>query len=357
MRRVHLPLSRRALVQGSLAVAALAPAARFAEAAEEARLNVYNWDTYIGQDTVQDFTDATGIKVRYDLYASSDELFGKLREGNPGYDVIFPSTNFVERMVAANMLVPLDHALVPNIKNIDPAFTDMPFDPGLKYGAPYTFSTLGMGWRRSKLANEPTSWAYAFGDKAPKGRVSLPNETDVIRIALKFLGKSLNSKDPAEINAAADVLIAAKKAGTVKTFAPDNGQDLLLSGEVDLAVDWAGDVHQVMVENDDLAFSLAEEGTVLGIDCMCIPTGAPHPMNAHKFIDFILTPEVHAQIATEIGYAIPNAAAVALLPEEIRNNPGIYPPREVLDRCELPSYRGEEVEKLFDDALTRVLAA
>jgi spermidine/putrescine transport system substrate-binding protein len=345
------------MLAGTFAAAGVLPLSRLAHAQEEKRLNVYNWDTYIGSNTIAEFTDATGIEVRYDLYASSDELFGKLREGNPGYDVIFSSSNYVERMIAADMLVQLDHAQIPNLKNIAPAFANQSYDPGLKYGAPYTYSLLVIGYRKSAVTTAPVSWDAVFGEGAPQGRVSLPNDTDIVRCALKYLGKSLNTEDPADIKAAEELLIAVKKRGTVKIFAPDTGQDLLLSGEVDLAVDWMGDMRQVMAEDDDLAFAVPKEGTVLGIDCMCIPKGAPHPGNAHAFINFILTPEVHAAIAEEIQYAIPNAAAVELLPEEERTDPQVYPPQDVLAQSEVPAYKGEAVEKLFEDALTRILAA
>ena len=351
-----IPVRRRGLLGGGLAVAGLLPLSRFARAQED-QVNVYNWDTYIGSDTLAEFTDATGIAVRYDLYASSDELFGKLREGNPGYDVIFPSNNYVERMVAGDMLMPLDHALVPNLRNIAPAFANPSYDPGLKYGAPYTYSLLVIGYRKSAVAEPPTSWSAVFGPDAPVGRVSLPNETDLVRAALKSLGKSLNTEDPADLKAAEALLLEVKRRGVVKMFAPDTGQDLLLSGEVDLAVDWMGDLRQVMAEDDDLDFAVPSEGTVLGIDCMCIPKGAPHPTAAHAFIDFVLRPEVHAAIAEEIQYAIPNQPAVELLPAETRDDPQVYPPADVLAKSETPAYRGEAAEKLFEDVLTRVLAA
>lgn len=348
---------RRGMLGGTLAVAGLLPMGKLALAQEEKKLNVYNWDTYIGEDTVAEFSDATGIDVRYDLYASSDELFGKLREGNPGYDVIFPSNNFLERMVVADMLIPLDHAQIPNLKNVAPAFANPDYDPGMKYGAPYTYSLLVIGYRRSLMPTPPTSWAAVFGEDAPKGRVSLPNETDLVRIALKYLGKSLNTEDPADLKAAQDLLLDVKKRGVVKMFAPDTGQDLLLSGEVDLAVDWMGDFRQVMAEDDDIDFVIPSEGTILGVDCMCIPKGAPHPDNANAFINFVLDADVHAAIAQEIQYAVPNAAAVALLPDDEKNDPQIYPPANVLAQSEVPAYKGEDVEKMYEDVLTRVLAA
>jgi spermidine/putrescine transport system substrate-binding protein len=135
--------NRRRFVSGALTVAAAIPAlGRFA-LGQTQQVNVYNWDTYIGETTLEDFTEATDIDVRHDLYASNDELFTKLRGGNPGYDVIFPTNDYVERMITAGMLVPLDHTKIPNIANIDPAFTNLAFDPDLKYSAPYFWGTVG----------------------------------------------------------------------------------------------------------------------------------------------------------------------------------------------------------------------
>ena len=349
-------LSRRHLLGTSLSIAAFAAAGRSALAAEEEKqVNIYNWDTYIGSTTLDDFKQATGISVRYDLFADADELFGKLREGNPGYDVIVPSNNNVERMVVANILSPLDHALVPNIKNIAPEFADAPYNPGLKWGVPYFWGTQGIGYRKSKVEPAPVSWKDMLENPALKGRFSLLTGVDTIRMGLKALGHSLNSQDPAEVAAAGDYLIRIKPG--VKTFAPDTGQDLLLSREVDACFEWSGDIAQVRAEDDDLAYVIPSEGAMLWTDNLSIPKGAPHPANAHAFIDFILDAKVHAAIANEIHYACPNAAAMAFVDEALREDPSIYPPKEVLAKCEYATYKGEAVEKLYEDALTRVLSA
>jgi len=349
-------LGRRGFLGGTLAVAAtvgaLRPRALFAD--EEKRVNVYNWDTYIGETTLEDFTRATGIEVRYDLYASNDELFAKLREGNPGYDVIFPSNDYVERMIAADMLMPLDHDRIPNRVHIDPLFQDPVFDPGRRYSMPYMWGTMGIGYRKSVA--QPRSWKALFEpEERHCGRISLLNDMSIIQAALKYLGYSANSRDPREIDEAAELLIRAKRC--IKTFAPDTGQDLLLAGEVDLCFEWNGDILQVMEEDPDLSYVVPEEGSIRWEDTMCIPKGAPHPHNAHTFINYILTPEVHASIAAFIKYACPNRTALEYLPREDLENPAIYPPREVLERCEISVYKGEEVESLYDRALTRVLAA
>jgi spermidine/putrescine transport system substrate-binding protein len=348
-------LSRRHLLGATITMAAVAPFGRLASAQEEPEVNVYNWDTYIGSTTLADFTDSTGIKVRYDLFASADELFGKLREGNPGYDVIVPSNNIVERMAVADMLIPLDHAKIPNLKNIATAFADTPYNPGLKWAAPYFWGTQGIGYRTSIFSAVPSSWRDMTENEAVKGRFSLLADVDSLRMALKVIGASLDTKNPAEIDAAADYLIKIKQG--IKTFAPDTGQDLLMAGEVDACLEWSGDIKQVATEDPELAYVIPVEGSLLWTDNLCIPKGAPHPDNAHAFINYILTAEVHGAIATEVGYGCPNEAAMAFIPETDREDAGIYPPEETLARCEYATYKGEEVETLYEKAMTRVLAA
>ena len=346
-------LSRRRFVSGALGVAATVPSLGRPGWAQGGQVNVYNWDTYIGETTLDDFTEATGITVRYDLFASNEELFAKLREGNPGYDVIFPTNDFIERMIAADMLLPLDHSKIPNLGNVDPAFADPAFDPGLQHSAPYFWGTLGLGYRAS--AADPKALADLFEGDAYAGRIALINSIDSILAALKYLGHSLNTKDPAEIAQAADALIQIKPK--IKSFAPDTGQDLLIAGEVDVCLDYNGDVLQVMAEDDDLSYVVPEEGSLLWSDAMCIPKGAPNPDNAHAFINFILDGPVHGAIAEYVRYPCTNAAAMEFIPEADRNDPAMYPAREVLERCEFGVYKGEEAEGLYQDALTRVLAA
>lgn len=346
-------ISRRRLLAGTLSVAAALPPLGRMGRAQSNQVNVYNWDTYIGETTIEDFTEATGISVRYDLYANNDELFAKLREGNPGYDVIFPSNDYVERMIAADMLLPLDQERIPNFANVDPAFRDPAYDPGRRHSMPYFWGTVGLGYRKS--AADPKSWADLFERDDYAGRMSLLNSVDTIQSTLKYLGYSLNTHDPAQIAEAADALIAIKPK--VKSFAPDTGQDLLIAGEVDVCLEYNGDILQVMEEDDDLSYVVPSEGGLLWEDTMCIPRGAPNPENAHTFINFILDGAVHAAIAEFVRYPCPNAAAMEYLPASDLEDPAVYPPREVLERCEISVYKGEEIEGLYQDALTRVLAA
>lgn len=350
-------VSRRSFLAGTGAVAAgvtILPKGSFA--AEEPKLNFYNWDTYIGETTLGDFKDASGIEVKMDLFADNDELFAKLKGGNPGYDVCVPTNDYVERMIQANMLEEIDHSKIPNFKNIAPAFQDAEFDPGRKFSLPYMWGTIGIGYRKSMVSEPPTSWKWVLDSDKYAGRIALLGEAStVIGMALKYLGYSLNSKDPKEIKEAEELLI--KQKPNIKVFAEDNGQDLLLSGEVDLTMEWNGDILQVMAEDDDLAYAVPEEGALLWQDCLVIPKGAPHPENAHKFLNYILDAKVGASIADYIQYATPNAAAKAIMSDEYRNNTAIFPTDAALAKCESQIYGGAERAKLIDETWTRIQAA
>ena len=348
-------LNRRRFLQGAAAAGLTLPAlTRGAWAAGQ--VNVYNWDTYIGEDTIPAFEDATGTSVNYDLFADNAELFARFREGNPGYDVIVPTNDFVERMIQADMLQELDHSRIPNFANIEPTFQDASFDPGRTFSLPYMWGTIGIGYRKSAVAEVPTSWRWLFDSDAYSGRVAILSEpSTVIGLALKYLGYSFNSTNRDEVDEAVELLISAKPH--IKAFAPDNGQDLLLSGEVDLVMEWNGDILQVMAEDDDLSYVVPDEGGMIWQDCLCIPKDAPNLDNAYAFLNFVHEPEINAEIAAFINYATPNGAAKALMDPSYVENPAIFPPEAVVARCEFPLFLGQEHSQYLDSAWTRIEAA
>lgn len=350
-------LSRRRFLQGAAAGISFAALPKFARAEEEKRLNFYNWDTYTGETTLADFTKATGIEVKMDLFADNDELFAKLRSGNPGYDVIVPSSNWVARMIEARMLMPLDHGKIPNIRHIAPRFMqDTPFDPGRKYSLPYMWGTVGIGYRKSKVKSAPDSWKWLYDSDAFSGRIAILSECDqMIGGALKYLGYSLNSTDEKELAAAEALLI--KQKPHIKAFADDNGQDLLASGEVDLTMEWNGDILQLMSEDEDIGYVVPKEGFLQWEDTLAIATGAPHPENAHAFINFLNDPQVNMGIARTVQFATPNQTAVEGMDAAYRSNPAIFPPPEVLARGESMNYLGEAAISRREEICTRILAA
>ena len=349
--------NRRTLLKGTGALAVgLTFLPRFAMAEEEKKLNFYNWDTYIGETTLDDFNKATGIEVKMDLYADNDELFAKLKGGNPGYDVIVPTNDMLERMIKANMVIELDHAKIPNMANIDPLFQDAAFDPGRKHSIPYMWGTTGIGYRKSKVEGTPDSWKWLLDSDKYSGKISvLGDQQNVLGIALKYLGYSYNSTNADELKKAADLLITQKK--NIKIFAKDNGQDLLASGEVDLCQEYNGDIVQVMAEDKDLDYIVPKEGALLWQDTVAIPTGAPHPENAHAFLNYILDADAGVGIATTIQYATANKAARDKMEASYKDNSAIFPPEDVLKKCEPGLYIGEEATKVRDEIWTRIQAA
>ena len=360
------PKSRRSLLKGAgiaavgLGLGGLAACSKKESAAaggkEEPKLNFYNWDTYIGPTTLDDFKAASGISVQMSLFATNDELFAKMRGGNPGFDVIVPSNEFVERMAVADLIVPLDHEKIPNFKNIAPEFQDVDFDPKRKYSMPYTWLVLGIGYRKSKVDGVPDSWKWLFASDRYKGRIGVLSESaDMFRLGFKYLGKSINDYSPELVKQVEAMLI--KQKPSIKVFHDDNGQDLLANGEIDVVLEYNGDIAQRMTEDKDLDFVVPKEGSLLNSDCLCIPKGAPHPNNAHAFINNMLDAQVGQKIFTAIKYPCPNAAVKALMPDSYKNNPVIFPAADILAKCEYGKFKSQEITQSFEEAMTRVRAA
>ena len=355
MSRSHrLPLNRRKFLAGAVAVGVSFKIPKGAFAAD-GKVNFYNWDTYIGENTIDEFEANSGIEVQYDLFADNDELFAKLRGGNPGYDVIVPTNDYVERMIEAEMLLELDHTKIPNLTNIDDNFLDPVFDPGRKYSVPYMWGTIGIGYRKSAVDGTPTSWNDILTSDKYAGRIALMSEPQtVLQMALKAMGKSLNDWSDENIAAAEDMIRNQKDK--IVAFAPDNGQDLLLAGEVHLAMEWNGDFLQIMEEDDDIGYAVPEEGGLLWEDALCIPKGAPNLENAHVLINYLLEAQVGADIADYVYYATPNKAAKAIMSDEYTQNPAIFPSDESIGKSEVSIYPGQEVTRKIDEAWTRIKA-
>jgi len=260
----------------------------------------------------------------------------------------------VGTMITLGILEELNAAQIPNLKNVDPAMNNPAYDPGLKHSVPYMFGTVGIGYRKSKVET-PTSWADVLDSDKYSGRIALlADQRVVLGVTLKYLGFSMNTTNPDEINKARDLLIKQKKH--LKAFAPDEGQNMLAAGDVDIVMEWNGDILQVAAEDDDLAYAVPDEGTNVFVDNLCIPKDAPHPGNAHALIDHINDPTVNAEICTTINYATANIEARKLLPPETLSNPAIYPAADIVAKSEQILDIGEATT-LYDEAWTQVQAA
>ncbi|MGC9528997.1 MAG: ABC transporter substrate-binding protein [Limnospira sp.] len=319
-------------------------------------LNLYNWSTYIDPDAIAQFEQQYNVKVNYDTYDSNESLYAKLQAGNPGYDVIFPSDYMVKIMIEQGMLEPVDLSKITNLTHVEPQFLNPPYDPENRYSVPYQWVTLGLGYNWDETGAEIDSWQQLFDPKF-KGKVALLDDMrHTMGAILMYLGYDPNTTNPDEIAAARDLII--ENRDNIAAFVPDTGQTLLNQGEVTLAMEYSGDIFQVMSENPKLRYSIPKEGTIIGMDNMAIPKGAPHPETATEFINFILQPEIGAKISNFINYGSPNKTAIAqkLIKPENLENPAIYPPPEVFAKLQYLQ-DVKEATLLYDEAWTEVKLA
>jgi len=303
-------------------------------------LSFASWDNYIGETTLADFKDASGIDTKLSVIASEDALFNQLQKGSDVPDLIIASNRMVERLASAGLLLPISHARIPNLRNLDPRFADAPYDSGRKYSVPYTWLVYGIGYRRSAVQVPPQGWKDLFANPAYAGRIALPGDpADLFRIAARTLGKGPNAITVADIPALAELLKA--QLPLIKAFHQDEGQDLLLDKQVDLVADYNGDLAQVILEDPDLAFVMPEEGSELTCDNLCIPKGSAAADNAHQFIDFVLDGPAGSGICETILFPTPNLAAKALMATEYNTSPVLFPSADLLNKCDYARWNAE----------------
>ncbi|WP_448380320.1 ABC transporter substrate-binding protein [Gloeomargarita sp.] len=315
-------------------------------------LSVYNWATYIAPQVLTDFERQFHVRIKYDTFDSPDTLYAKLKPGNPGYDVIFPSDYMVTRMIKEGMLVPLEPQQIPNRVHLGETFRNPDYDPGNRYSVPYLWGTQGIGYNRAKVGRTVDRWEVMFD---PQYRVAWQEESRAtLGAVLIALGLDPNTTDARAINRARDWLL--QHSGNIVAFAPDTGEELLNQGEVVLALENSGDVLQVMAENPDLAYAIPRQGAILWVDAMAIPKGAPHVQLAHQFINYLLDPQVAAQIANYTRYATPNQTAIAqkLIRAADLQNPAIYPPPEVMAKLTVLQDVPPAALKLYEAAWNAV---
>ena len=325
--------------------AAMLLAAGPATAEEEKVLNIYNWSDYIAEDTISNFEARTGIKVNYDVFDSNEVLEAKLLAGNTGYDIVVPSASFMERQIKAGVFQKLDKSALTNWGNLDPEIMGRValHDPGNDYSLPLMWGTTGIGYNEAKVAavlpDAPVdSYAMLFDPKivsqlASCGVTLLDSPTEVFSAALVYLGKDPNSEDLDDLKAAEAVL--AEIRPYIRYIHSSQQINDLANGEICVAMGWSGDIMIAADRADEagngieIAYTIPKEGTIIWFDMLAIPSDAPHPQNAHLFINYILEPEVIAAITDYVYYANPNAASNEFIDEEITGDPGIYPTDEV----------------------------
>jgi putrescine transport system substrate-binding protein len=328
-------------------------------AGSEKVLNVYNWSDYIDPSVITDFEKEYGIHVNYDVFDSNEVLETRLLAGNTNYDVVVPSGPFLERQIKAGVYRKLDKSLLPNLKNVDSrvASATALYDPGNQYAVDYMWITSGPGYNvamvKQRMPDAPVDSWRMFYDPSVVSRFKdcgvsiLDAPTEVVGTVLIYLGKDPNSQSPDDLSAAAKVLMAIRPY--IRYVHSSRYIDDLANGEICLALGWSGDVKQARDRAReagkpiDLAYSIPKEGAIENFDMLAIPADAPHPTNAHLFINYLLRPEVAARNSNLVKYANGLADSSPFLSAGVRDDPGVYPPPQVLatlipERAKTPEF-------------------
>jgi len=285
-------------------------------------LHVYTWADYVKPELVARFERDHACRVVIDTFDSNEALYAKIRAGAIGYDVMTPSTYMTGVLFGQGLLRPLDPALIPNRKNVDPDYLKIALDPQMHHSVPYMLVKSGIAYRRSRVKDVVASWRM-FDRTDLRGRITLLNDMrETIGAALKSLGYSLNTTDEAQLAEARDVVIRWKR--NVAKFENEQYKSGIASGEFLLVHGYSGDILQVQKENPDVAFLIPQEGTSVACDDLVIPKAAREVALAHAWIDFLHDPDVAAENTRFLSYLCPNRAAYEKLGDEVRKNPAIF---------------------------------
>jgi putrescine transport system substrate-binding protein len=315
-------------------------------AEEEKVVNVYNWSDYIDESILSDFETETGIKVVYDVFDSNDILETKMLAGNTGYDVVVPSGTFLQRQIQAGVFQPLDKSKLPNLKNMWDVVSERvaTYDPGNEHSINYMWGTTGIGYNvdmiKERMPDAPVdSWRMIFDPEvvskfADCGVHMLDASDEMVPAALNYIGEDPNSQDREVIKKAQEVLDAIRPH--IQKFHSSEYINALANGDICIAVGWSGDVLQARDRAAEagsgvvVEYTIPTEGALMWFDQMAIPTDAPHPNNAHAFLDYIMRPEVMAKASNYVYYANGNLASQEFLEADVIDDPAIYPDQETI---------------------------
>ncbi len=319
-------------------------------ASPEGELNVYNYDAYIGENTIPSFEDKYGIKVNYDVFTNYEEMTTKISTGNSGYDVTFATGLDVPGFLARNLVQALDLGLIPNAVNLGSEWQSPAYDPGNQHSIPYMWWTTGLGYDSAKIPEDLTAWSSLW-DPRWKGKMAMLDDyREAFGVALIRLGLSVNTTSDAELDQALAMLQDQKPL--LRKYASDEIADLK-SGNVWLSHAWSGDVAQVTAEKDTVKYVLPSEGGIRGSDAMVLLANAPHPIAAHLFINHMLDAEVSAANTNFIYYMGPNEAAKQYIDPAILGDPTLNPDKSALEKLQELLDLGPDLQK-YQERWTRL---
>lgn len=327
------------------------------KASNSKELFIYTWSNYTDQDLLNRFTKETGFKAVANVFDSNEVMLARLQAGNGGdYSIIYPSDYMVDKMKGMGMLSQLDFSLIKGLDHLMPRFLNPEYDPGNLHSVPISWGTTGLIYNSQKLKTAPVDWTYLWeNQKQLTRRMTLLNDVrEVMGAVLKMMGHSYNSRNPEEINKAYQKLVELKP--NIASFTTDTWRDQVLSGDILIAMCYSSDANEVIAEKKYLNYVIPKSGTTLWMDTLAIPKTAPNPEAAYAWINFMLKPDVAAQMCERLSFATPNQLAFNQLPAELKENPRLFPPESDLDRCESVAPVGDLAE-VYEQYWTKLTSA
>lgn len=320
-------------------------------AAAEGNLALYNWGDYINPAVLDKFAEEFGVKVSLDTYGSNEEMLAKIQAGATGYDIVFPSVHMQDIMAQLDLLEKTDVNQMPGWENIDPAHLLAKTDPKGEYCLPYAWGSVGIMYNKNRVP-EIKSWKdyFAFAAENPGSVILLDDMREVLGVGLILGGKSVNSRDAAEIEAAGETIL--KEKANVGAFSYDV-IPLIQSGDMAAAHYFVGAMMYVLEDPENLGYVIPEEGATMYQEDICVLKSAPNKDNARKFLEFFMRPEIAALNAEQQKNGTVNMKAKELLPAELRDNPYINPPAEVMKKLQIFEDLGEDL-RTYDRVWTKV---
>ena len=323
----------------------------FTRCSGKTELNVFNWGENISigedgtMDVIAEFERRYNCKVNYNNYESNEEMYTKLQ--NESYDVIIPSDYMIGKLIAEDMLRPLNFDNIPNYEYIGEAYKNLPYDPDNTYSVPYTWGVIALCYNEDMVDGEVTDFDSLWDSSLDGNILMFNNSRDAMAVALQRLGLDPSNPTTEDIDKATALL--KEQQPLVQKYVMDQVYDLMEGDQAAIAPYYAGDIYFMMDNNESLNYCLPEDGTNFFVDAMCVPKNAKNPDLAEAFINFMLEPEVGASNSEYIGYASPNTEVWELLDEEIMSNPLIYPSEDYLSKCYMYQYTPPEIYKYMEE--------
>ena len=307
-------------------------------------VKIYNASEYIAEGVIEEFEKETGYKVIYSEFASNEDMYTKIK--TTSYDVLIPSDYMIDKLVREDLIKPLNFDNIPNYKYVDETFKSPYYDDDNKYSVPYMWSTVGILYDGEKVKEDVTDMSVMWNEKYSGKIFMLDSVRDTIGMTLKKLGYSVNTEDEDELAKAKAELLAQRRM--ILGYVTDEVKDKIISGEGHLGLVYSGEAGKAIAEKETLKYAIPENGTIYCVDAMVIPKSAENTEGAESFINFMQRPDIAVRNALETCYGITNTEGKKELPDEIKNNKGLYPDAAILEKSEMLRSEGTINQKYLE---------